>query len=633
MILTEREILDRVGHTKENMSGFAEKAQIWEDMWKLELWEDPLSKAHEEGREQITLPDPLNIVHMAERLIKDRPEINCPPTGDEEMNSEEDRKVRERFLTAAWMQNSRQQRKNIVGHAWWLSLVRSRFAFQVKWVEDVIPAKLRGELLPFHISVLDPTKCGFHHGPYYTEWAYYEYDEDVISLKQRFPDFDFEDKRIPSRREAFERDLVEDKTDRTVIEFWYMSDGDVYSAVLIDDELVEDPEIESKYNRIPLVEVLGDDFPVTNESMRSASILRPMEDLWQAQCRLVSQIATGLMWYYDPQFVVITDDPTVDLDGFGPGYAPKILPVGSEIRPVQGSPQLPISDRLLTIYETEQQQSSFPPSSYGATQGDAQSGYSASIYQAAARGRIKKFIENLQRGMEEVNRILLCFVDKSGKDIAIWGNEAYQVSGEEYYSISISKGNVNGNYANSVSLEPDIPTEELSRSTLALRYASEEMSSKDTARNLSPFEFPEDEQERIFREKRQQAVEEATNAAQAQILQMAAQIESQKMQLAAQAEMQPIQTQLMMDQQMQQQQMQMQQAMMMPQGMPPQGPQGVPQSEAMMGGLASQEMEGQLTPEAMGNPDPAVYQQLANNPSLVDEMNAMQGPRNGREVS
>ena len=625
MILTEREILDRVSHTKNGMGEFKDKAQVWEDMWKLDLWEDDLKTAHEEGREQITLPDPLNIVHMAERLIKDRPEINCPPTGDED-DDEDSRKARERFLLAAWMQNSRQQRKNIIGHAWWMSLVRSRFAFQVKWVEDVIPSALKGELLPFHISVLDPLQCGFHHGPYYTEWAYYEYDEDLISLKQRFPDFDFhKDKEEPTRREAHKRDTVEDKTDRSVVEFWYMADGHVYSAVLIDEELVEDPKREVKYNRIPLVEVLGDDYPITNESMRSASILRPMEDLWQAQCRLVSQVATGLMWYYDPQFIIMTDDTTMDLDGFGPGHPPKILPMGSEIRPVQGSPNLPISDRLLTIYETEQQQSSFPPSMYGSTQGDVQSGYSATVYQAAARGRIKKFIENMQRGMEEVNRILLCFVDKSSKPISIWGNEAYQVQGDEYYTIALDKSMVGGNYANSVSLEPDVPQEEIQKSTLALRYASEGVSSRETVRSLSPYEFPEDEEERIYRERREQAVEEATNAAQAQILQMAAQIEAQKMQMAAQMEMQ-------------RQQMAMQP--LVPPPMNPGAPmtpesmyasnQTVPQSDAMMGGLASQQTEGQLTPDALGLP-PEAFQDLANNPSLAASMQMPGQPRNGRE--
>ena len=50
----------------------------------------------------------------------------------------------------------------------------------------------------------------------------------------------------------------------------------------------------------------------------------------------------------------------------------------------------------------------------------------------------------------------------------------------------------------------------------------------------------------------------------------------------------------------------------------------------MMGGLASQQTEGQLTPDALGLP-PEAFQDLANNPSLAASMQMPGQPRNGRE--
>lgn len=64
-------------------------------MWCLQAFDKPTSQAlHEDGREQVTLPTPYNVVQLVTRLIADDPRIEVP-TDSIEKDDEEAAEVRE----------------------------------------------------------------------------------------------------------------------------------------------------------------------------------------------------------------------------------------------------------------------------------------------------------------------------------------------------------------------------------------------------------------------------------------------------------------------------------------------------------------------------------------------------------
>lgn len=613
MKIKQEEVQQIVADVEEKRAPYVKLASKWEKMWCLDLYEKPRVKAAEEdGQEQVTLPTPYNVVNLAERLITTIPDIHCPSPAATDVD-DADAALRQKWLKAMWQRANKQARKDVVGNAWWQGLVRGKGAFEIKWVEDALPKRLRDRRMPIHIRTLDPFNCGFVHGELFTEVGFHKYTQSRKLASHRYPKLKRKlyDKRNHPQNKPADDDEVE------IIDYWYVSfeDGSVWNCILVDGHFAKQPT-KTDYIDIPIIEFQGDDAPAAKEEMKSLSILHPIKDLWEYESTLASQIATGVLWYFWPHISVqneygaeIPDRP------IRPGETQQ-YPFGTKIEFHQMQPNVPMAERMLALADASVQQGTFPGVMYGQEPGSLQAGYGVSLLSDAAKGRVNKPRRNLERAMELVNEIALALVEEMGGEdgVSVWG-EAPEMGG--IYSCHLFPEQIGGNYDNQVTISPNVPMEELQKATLGLRMVDNYTISRQTYRNKFLKDvLPEDEQRRIELERAFQDPEYRPF------------VNYRTLQEYFGPNWEQVRKEWMDNFVMEQAsrnaaaQQVMQQAMQppQPQGPPPPGdgmPQASPQSPAMMSGMAPPIMEGQLTPEALGitpgDLPPEAYQ------ALVDE--------------
>jgi hypothetical protein len=181
------DILERVGRTEGEMEQYRQIADVWESMWRLQVFKrTPKQAIEQDGQEQVTLPTPFNIVNLAQRLFSTTPKIDVPPLQATKEADDGAAKC-EQWLQAMWQAVNRQQRRNIIADATWWTMVRGRNVFEVKWVEDDLPEKLRKKRLPILVRTLDPLNVGIKHGPLFVQWAYHKYTDDRLNVQSRYP--------------------------------------------------------------------------------------------------------------------------------------------------------------------------------------------------------------------------------------------------------------------------------------------------------------------------------------------------------------------------------------------------------------------------------------------------------------
>lgn len=500
MKLSIDDVLYRINQTDNEQGRYKEFARQWEKMWCLDSgWDKDASKSvAEDGKEQITLPTPYNVVSLAERLISTDPDIEVPPRSVDQA-SDKERDKKQRWLKALWQRASHQGRRDIISDAWWISLVRGRGVFEVKWVDNVLPKRMQKNRIPILIRTLDPLNCGFKNGPLYTEYAYHRWDEKPEILKQTHPKLNIDIDEMKFRRKragtSTEVETVE------VIDFWYVDpkDGSIWNCVVVDNSMAKDPH-KTDYYDIPLVQFRGENYPVGKDEYDGLSILHPIKDLWPYQNRLVSQMGTGVLWHFWPHIMVQNEygEEIPDLQ-VKPGVT-QPYPWGTKIDVLQSAPNVPMAERLLSLINGSSQQSTFPEVMYGEAPGDLQAGYGVSLLADAAKGRVAKSRRNLEMAMEVVNEIALCMVEVFGEDegVKMWG---YGEAEAGQFSVSLMPEDIGGYYENSVKISPRVPTDELQRTTLGIRLAQGGLISDQTLRNKFIADvLPADEQYRIAME-------------------------------------------------------------------------------------------------------------------------------------
>lgn len=490
MKYTVEEIEEHVSDCEQARSGYTVAAQAWEKMWTLQLFEkDPKTVLRREGREQVTLPTPYNVVHLARRLIASEPRIEVPAE-DNENDDDTSADKRERWLQAFWQRANREQRRDIIADAAWQVLVRGRCVFEVKWIERELPKKLKGRRLPVLIRTLDPLNVGIKNGPLYTEYAYHKYRQERQLAAQRYPNV----KKSSTWRESTRRDRTDEVE---VIDYWYTDgDGGVWNAVVIDGVFAKAPKLTS-YPDIPIVEGLGDAAPIQNEEFRSLSILAPIRELWPYQCRLASQVGTGLLYYFWPAILVSNEmgQQVPDLE-IRPGVTTPV-PMGTKVEMVRGDVNVPLATTMLSQIDANIQQSTFPGVMYGQAPGELSAGYGVSILADQARGRIAQFRTNLENTLEHVNELVLGLVEDNADDkgVKVWGRGGGD--GKLYHEV-LTPADIGGQWHNLVNLTPQITTDDAQKQTLGLRMVQSRIISKRTFRDrIMSLPFPADEQERI----------------------------------------------------------------------------------------------------------------------------------------
>ena len=611
------EIRQRVGDLEMKRLPYVDAATRWQDMWLLKAFkQSPDVALREYNREQVTLPMPYNIVHLGRRLIASDPKIEIP-SGTAEQDDDESAQRRERWLTAFWQRIDREQRRMILADAAWQALVRGRFCFEVKWVRDQLPKNIKDHRLPILVRTLDPLNVGIKTGPLYTEYAYHKYEEERSLVRQRYPNVEL--KQFQTWR-GMGLDTVE------VIDYWWtdLTDGSIWNAVICQDEFCVPPQ-RTKYPDIPIVEGYGDTAPIGGEEYKGLSILYPLTEMWPYMCRLASQVATGLLYYFWPAILIENElgQEVPDIK-IAPGTTTQ-LPAGTKVNPLKVDVNIPLAQTMLGLVDQHAQQSTFPGVMYGQQPGELQAGYGVSILADQARGRIQQFRSNLESSLEHVNGIVLGLVEAYAgrRGVALWGKNAGE--GTLFHEV-LKPSDIGGLYENMVSLSPQLSTDEIQRQTLGMRMVDAKLLSKRTFRDkFINVSMPADEELRIQVE---QALESDMLGPKTQLRALQSYFPDSWQAIVAGTPMQQVAMQeeggsAMPPQGMPPQGMPPQMMQGAPQGMPPQMmPQGGPmpiQPPGMMGdtGIPPQ-MQGQLTPEMLGiRPDLdglGIYQQMIGRP-------------------
>jgi hypothetical protein len=632
MKLTEQDILDRVSRTEMERSGYAERAVEWEKAWRLKLFERTQAEAIEQdSQEQVTLPGPRNVVNLAQRLISTTPKIDI---ASPEVSAEADKEAEhcEQWVTAMFQAANRQQNRNLFSDATWQSLVRGRACFEVKWVGDILPERLKKTQLPILIRTLDPLNVGVKRGPLYTYWAYHKCQEDRLNVQASFPKLDLSD-ILPGDVEGpirAESQMV------TVIDFWWADpkSGDIWNAVLVNNQFAKKSK-KTNYPYIPIIEIYGESAPIEDEEFRGYSILDGIIELWKYQCRLASQMGTGLLWHFWPVITVKSPNGTeINELKVKPGET-VMLEMEQELGTLAISPNVPMAQAMDGRIDAEFQNSTFPGIMYGKAPGELSAGYGVSLLSDAAKGRIKSTLENLEFGFAQVVRIVLAliaeFADKKG--VEVWGMD--ERSNKSYRLIMTPKQAANHTEAN-VSLKPMVPSDLQQIQTLGLRLVEAGIISIRTYRDkFMNITVPADEQARVELEMAMKSEEMTPLIAQAALEKYFGPDYKQLLGIEPPPPPPPPPMQGPPPGAMPPP------GMMPPGGPPPMGPppgMGAPPTEAVMsgpmGGGIPPEMQGVQTPEMMGLPpdmDPITFAQMMGRPMPpAEELNRLQGlPQGG----
>lgn len=493
--LTAEEIKERVDSCEADRAEYYRAAELWESMWCLQAFDStPTQAIEQDGREQVTLPTPYNVVQLVTRLISDEPRIEVA-TDSIEIDDENAADTRERWLTAVWQRMNREAQRNLVSDAKWMQGVRGRGVFDTRWVYDQLPKVLQKQRLPFMTRVLDPMHVGVQHGPFYVEHAYHKYEQKRGLVRQQYPKLKLESKGYNHWTKNEQDQMVK------VIDFWWRdAQAHVWNAVLVEDEFAKPPK-KTDYLDIPIVEFYGDSAPLADEVYKGLSILHPIKDLWHYQCRLASQIGTGLLYYFWPVFLATTDGtPFAEEIEVSPGET-YTLAQGQKIDLLRVDVNVPLAQAMLQQVDAAIQQSTFPGVMYGKEPGDVQAGYGVNILANQARGRINSIRLNLEAAIERVNAQILQLVETFGgkKGVKVHGRDAREGT---IYHVTLTPKEIQGAYDNTVTLQPEVPQDDMQKMLQGQQLKAAGIISAQTARDkFIPFPLPVDEAKRIQTER------------------------------------------------------------------------------------------------------------------------------------
>lgn len=491
MKLDVDEILGRVAQTEQELGDWYKLAREWDLMWQLNdgsgrSWKQTVE---EDGREKVVLNTPFTVVNLAQRLIATEPHITVPPKSQTNDDANLANRV-ERWLTGAWWQANRNAGRNLFLDLSWQMLVRGAAVLDVRWVADDLPEKLRKRRFPINIRTLDPMNVGVKRGPLFTEWAYHKYESDVVSARQRYPNI----KQLkPEKNDTQHRERERVK----IVDFWWTDpkSGQVWNAVLVDQEFGMKPR-RMDYPLIPILEGYGDSAPSANLAYQRLSILHAINGLWQYQNRLASNMATGVLWYTWPHFMVETPQghEMQDIE-VRPGATDNVVE-GTKITPTLAPFNLGGLQQMFDQIENQVQNATFPRVMYGDA-GNMQAGYGVTALQASARNRTQGPREYLEMMTQEANELMLSLVEEFGDDEGV---ELYAMDTKRKapYIEKITPEEIDGYYRNLVNLEPNVPQDDVGKETMLVRLADGKYISRKTLRdNTTMISIPPDENDRV----------------------------------------------------------------------------------------------------------------------------------------
>jgi hypothetical protein len=507
-------VLDRVTRNENMRAGSIKLADEWEKMYRLDPgFNRTLAEAVGAGQEQIILPTPFMTVQYSERLLSSTPRIDVVPQSPMNRQSVEYSETCEKWLIAALEEMNISQQRNVMADMRWHSLVRGRWALEVKWIYDQLPKNLRKKRPPFLLRALEPKNVGIVRNPYTTEFAYHKYEDTLLNVFRRWselkdpdPDSDFyrkvENYRMSGRDVANEDQMV------TIIDYWETEEdtGNIRNMVLVDDcEAL--PLEDSGYPDIPILCGRGDFGVGMGDEFDGLSILHPINGLWQYDCRNKSQMATMLLWYAWPAITVQNEaGGLVDDIDIIPGQTTSV-PAGTQITIHQINPNVPLAEVMSRYVNESIQLATYPYDLLGQPTEQMLSGYSASVQADAAKGRIKNFQESLEMGISSACRMLLSLVEKFGgkKGVTLY---AMDTRDNVPLELNINKDMIKGIRQINVSITPNVPQDNMALMTMGKQNADAKYLSAQTYRDeFMGVSVPSDEARRIALEELMQSDE------------------------------------------------------------------------------------------------------------------------------
>lgn len=514
MNLEKEVILERFRRTEERMESWRALAAEYEAMWRGDAgYTKTLKQMVQEGKEQVVIPTPFNVVNLSQRLLSSRPSISVIPNNLMDKQSVEYAEQCEKWLQALWTRINMDRKRNVLADAIWYILVLGRVAFEVKWVKDSLPKLKQKTMLPISIRALDPRNVGSYDGPTYTEWAYHTYDASILEVLHRWPEL-----RNPVKGSQFDMKLAEvdkktadgEDIEVTVIDYWYISedDGSVWNTVMVEDEFAKKP-VKTDYPDLPIVVGRGDYGVNIGDQWDGLSILHPLRGLWQYQCRLVSQMATGLLWHFWPAITISNENGTVPDDiEVGPGITNNV-PWGTRVEVHSIEPNVPLANAVYEQIDALVQQSTYPEVMYGQAPGSLQAGYGVSLLSDAAKGRIKNFADALELCIGHVCGNVLAIIEEmagpEGVDINMVDDRD-----DVKFKLSLTPEMINGTYECQVKITPNLPVDDNARVAMGIRLADSKKISDQTLREKflkGLVDVPTDEAKRITLEEAMQSDE------------------------------------------------------------------------------------------------------------------------------
>jgi hypothetical protein len=500
--LTLEHVLDRFKRKEREMEPYRLLCEDWLKMYQGDAgFNREHAQAIQQGQEQIITPAPFNTVNLSQRLLSTTPRIDVMPEEVSDEESVETAQSKEKWLNGMWKRANLDKRRNIIADASLYGLLMGRPVFDIRWVENKLPKLRKERQLPISIRALDPRNVGIHQGPLYTEYAYHTYTTSVLDIKQEYPDL--EDK-VDEKSRLFEQLMKVDKEtgsgeehDITIVDFWYISPrtGKVWNCIIGEDQFLKEPS-ETDYPDIPIVVGRADYGLGLGEEWNGVSILHSMRGLWQAECRLISLMMTGVLWDFWPAMTVQNEyGASVGDVVISPGKTTQI-PWGTKVDTIHLNPNTNIAQAVAAQVNAYMQQSTYPDVMFGKAPGDLNAGYGVSLLSDAAKGRIKNLTESLEFIISHINSMALAiveaFADKKGVTLAIFDER-----NRTPMKLVLTPEMVGGNYANEVKITPDLPDDFMGKITMGLRLAESGKISDQTLRSDWLGSVPTDEQKRI----------------------------------------------------------------------------------------------------------------------------------------
>lgn len=499
MKYTIDEVKGMVADTERKLIEYRRNAEAIEKMWALQPFkESPQVILDQDGIEAIATADPYNVIQLLMRFVAGEPRIEIPYLSTTDEDDRRSEKLEE-FLTAYWAQLRRQAGRNLMQDAAWYSGVRGRGVLEVQWVGYEMPERLRASRTPVNVRMLDPLDCGFCYGPWGVDYAFHRYDTTRSYISQAYPDYELDDRPQNGKR---------DNKKYRVTSFYYAEPDSVWHCVMIDDKWAKEP-VKTEYVDIPLIEWTGDGAPIADEAARSLSLLHPLKDLWPAKSRLVSRMSTMFLYYAEPiytasnpkdqgwkQELVIKPGAVFELTG------------EQKLDVIRADANIPMATTLLQIIDAQIQQATFPSVMYG-EEGGAASGYAINQLASSARGRINTIRMNLESAIERANELILSCIERfdEGEGVTVMG--VGSEPGVRGRPMTLKASDIKGSYANTVTLVPEIPTDETQRLMTWKQLAEAGFVSQQFVRDrIMNLPVPKDEDMRVTLERAYQQMPE-----------------------------------------------------------------------------------------------------------------------------